>query len=523
MSRIRRFASEHNLGRYRRPSMPVVAALALVLVLVCASLAGVGVILTSDKTPKARAGTPVPAALRQPIATAALSCPTLTPARLDGQLMAASGFNQTATSIDGGKGIAGLTDAAWARWAPDPQATRTDPASTVLALAHQMCDLVGAVRAAKVSGDPWRNALAAYRVGTDAVVKAHGAPPTATAYVDLVASYAAWYAVQPAPSRSINLAGGNGYGPALPVPAAYLHLVRGAGRACAAVTPSRVAGQLMAASGFQPDLLGPAGAVGVAQFLPDTWAQYAPSATASPGDPNAAIPALGSAMCDLIRQLAPIGGDPYQLALAAFRLGSQPVRQAGKVPESTEVGDFVKAALGYAQAYATDPTLSAGQLASAAGPSGSPATSTPPSAGQAGNPPPTVGQVGNPPPTSGQAGNPPAQSSTQWTVVTVPATRVLEVGQSVQSNRTRLVMESGGNLAVYDETGKQRWSSGTAGRGHRAIFQGDGNLVVFDQNQTPLWTSNTAGHNGATLVLEADGNVCVVYQGVVIWAANTAH
>lgn len=124
---------------------------------------------------------------------------------------------------------------------------------------------------------------------------------------------------------------------------------------------------------------------------------------------------------------------------------------------------------------------------------------------------------------------PPAQRSpappspTHWTELAVAATTVLDRGQSVQTNRTRLVMEDGGDLAIYDETDRRRWSSGTAGRGYRTVFQADGNLVVYDQGWTGLWTSGTAGHNGAVLVLETDGNVCVVYRGQVIWAANTAH
>jgi hypothetical protein len=118
----------------------------------------------------------------------------------------------------------------------------------------------------------------------------------------------------------------------------------------------------------------------------------------------------------------------------------------------------------------------------------------------------------------------PAQPSpTYWTELAVKATTVLDRGQSVQTNRTRLVMEDGGDLAIYDETNRLRWSSGTAGRGYRAVFQADGNLVVYDQNWTGLWTSGTAGRNGAVLVLETDGNVCVVYRSQVIWAANTAH
>jgi hypothetical protein len=130
-----------------------------------------------------------------------------------------------------------------------------------------------------------------------------------------------------------------------------------------------------------------------------------------------------------------------------------------------------------------------------------------------------------PPPAQPSPARPPlAQPSpTYWTELTVAATTALDRGQSVHTNRTRLIMEYGGDLAIYDETNRLRWRSGTAGRGYRAVFQDDGNLVVYDQNWTGLWTSGTAGHNGAVLVLETDGNVCVVYRGRVIWAANTAH
>jgi hypothetical protein len=91
----------------------------------------------------------------------------------------------------------------------------------------------------------------------------------------------------------------------------------------------------MAASGFQADVLGPTGAQGAAQFLPQIWAQYAPSPSASPWDPGAAVPALSTAMCDLVAQLTSLGGDPYRVALAAFWWGPQAVRQAGTMPTHT--------------------------------------------------------------------------------------------------------------------------------------------------------------------------------------------
>ena len=60
-----------------------------------------------------------------------------------------------------------------------------------------MCDLVGHVRVAGVSGDPWRLSLAAYVSGLSAVTSTRGVPGAAEAYVNTVDGYAAWFAMQP--------------------------------------------------------------------------------------------------------------------------------------------------------------------------------------------------------------------------------------------------------------------------------------------------------------------------------------
>jgi hypothetical protein len=133
---------------------------------------------------------------------------------------------------------------------------------------------------------------------------------------------------------------------------------------------------------------------------------------------------------------------------------------------------------------------------------------------------PTGAGGGTPEPTTAPA----APATPEWTSVVVQATTVLEPGQSVQSNRTRLVMGNDGNLVIFDEYNRMRWTSNTAGLGgYRAAFQADGNLVVYNASWQGLWTSGTAGHDGAVLVLESDGNVCVVDRSTVIWASNTAH
>jgi hypothetical protein len=79
------------------------------------------------------------------------------------------------------------------------------------------------------------------------------------------------------------------------------------------VSAALLAAQLMAESGFDPMAVSPAGAQGIAQFMPSTGAAYG---LVNPFDPEEAIDAQAHLMSDLIRQF----GDP-QLALAAYNAG----------------------------------------------------------------------------------------------------------------------------------------------------------------------------------------------------------
>jgi hypothetical protein len=79
------------------------------------------------------------------------------------------------------------------------------------------------------------------------------------------------------------------------------------------VSAALLAAQLMAESGFDPAASSPAGAQGIAQFMPSTAASYG---LADPFDPGEAIEAQAHLMSDLIHRF----GDP-QLALAAYNAG----------------------------------------------------------------------------------------------------------------------------------------------------------------------------------------------------------
>ncbi|HET9185762.1 MAG TPA: transglycosylase SLT domain-containing protein [Solirubrobacterales bacterium] len=99
------------------------------------------------------------------------------------------------------------------------------------------------------------------------------------------------------------------------------------------VPPALMAGQLMAESGFDPSAGSPAGAQGIAQFMPGTAASYG---LTDPYDPVAAIDAEAHLMSDLLRQF----GSP-ELALAAYNAGPAPVEACHCIPPYPETQAYV--------------------------------------------------------------------------------------------------------------------------------------------------------------------------------------
>jgi hypothetical protein len=99
------------------------------------------------------------------------------------------------------------------------------------------------------------------------------------------------------------------------------------------VSAALLAAQLMAESNFNPFAISPAGARGIAQFIPSTAAAYGLD---DPFDPVAAIEAQAHLMSDLIRQL----GDP-QLALAAYNAGPAPIEACHCIPAIPETQAYV--------------------------------------------------------------------------------------------------------------------------------------------------------------------------------------
>lgn len=99
------------------------------------------------------------------------------------------------------------------------------------------------------------------------------------------------------------------------------------------VSAALLAAQLMAESNFNPYASSPAGAQGIAQFIPSTAASYG---LRDPFDPAEAMDAEAHLMSDLIGRF----GSP-QLALAAYNAGPAPVEACGCVPAIPETTAYV--------------------------------------------------------------------------------------------------------------------------------------------------------------------------------------
>jgi Transglycosylase SLT domain/D-alanyl-D-alanine carboxypeptidase len=104
------------------------------------------------------------------------------------------------------------------------------------------------------------------------------------------------------------------------------------------VSAALLAAQLYAESNFNPFATSPAGAQGIAQFMPETARAMG---LADPFDAGQAIDAQARLMRDLLRRFAAV-----PLALAAYNAGPGPVEACGCVPPYPETRGYVARLLG---------------------------------------------------------------------------------------------------------------------------------------------------------------------------------
>lgn len=135
------------------------------------------------------------------------------------------------------------------------------------------------------------------------------------------------------------------------VPAEYQTDLERAGSICQAITAPLIASQIEQESGWNSRAGSSAGAQGIAQFMPGTWASVGldgdGDGKADVWNPHDAIWTQGHYMCNLVSQMqgyldaGKVKGDVVDLALAAYNAGSGNVLSAGGIPNFEETKKYV--------------------------------------------------------------------------------------------------------------------------------------------------------------------------------------
>ena len=147
---------------------------------------------------------------------------------------------------------------------------------------------------------------------------------------------------------------------AVPLPELVPWVLRG-GQVCSGVTAPLIAAQIQQESGWNPQAVSPAGAEGIAQFMPGTWPTWARdddgSGNASPFNPRDAIMAQARYDCALYAQVSnyitngQASGDPVSLTLAAYNAGPAAVQHYDGVPPYHETRAYVSKVMAELRAH----------------------------------------------------------------------------------------------------------------------------------------------------------------------------
>ncbi|MDP1876913.1 MAG: lytic transglycosylase domain-containing protein [Actinomycetota bacterium] len=137
------------------------------------------------------------------------------------------------------------------------------------------------------------------------------------------------------------------------VPEEYRTVIREAAARCDAVPVEVLAAQIAAESGWDPEAVSPAGARGIAQFMPAVWKQYGIDANAdgkaSVWDPVDAIHAAAELNCVNRRLVREASGNRLRNTLAAYNAGFSTVLRYDGVPPYPETEEYVRKILANAE------------------------------------------------------------------------------------------------------------------------------------------------------------------------------
>jgi len=181
-------------------------------------------------------------------------------------------------------------------------------------------------------------------------------------------------AAQPPPDAAATTTGAGGTLAPGSVPAQWRAAVQAAGSDCAAVSPPLIAAQIEQESGWNPTAVSPAGAVGLSQFMPGTWAAQGADAnhdgTALATDPLDAIATQGHYDCALAADLAGVPGDRQDTILAGYNAGSAAVIRYSGIPPYAQTQGYVRRIRTLMAGYAAPPAPAATSRITAPGAAG---------------------------------------------------------------------------------------------------------------------------------------------------------
>jgi cell wall-associated NlpC family hydrolase len=154
------------------------------------------------------------------------------------------------------------------------------------------------------------------------------------------------------------------------VPTQFRAALQSAGSRCQEAPAPVLAAQLEAESSWNPKAVSPAGAQGMAQFMPGTWTLYGVDGDGDGrADPFNALDAIASQAaydCALAANLrsgvasGQIQGGLTELMLAAYNAGPQAVRRYAGIPPYDETSGYVQKIMARATFYGTAPALADG-------------------------------------------------------------------------------------------------------------------------------------------------------------------
>ena len=139
------------------------------------------------------------------------------------------------------------------------------------------------------------------------------------------------------------------------IPQEYQAVIVEASRRCPAVPARVLAAQIATESSWRTDAVSPAGAEGIAQFMPATWKQFGIDANGDGErdvwDPVDAIHSAAELNCLNRRLVSEVPGTPLHNILAAYNAGHGAVRKYDGIPPFPETENYVQRVLDLAQRF----------------------------------------------------------------------------------------------------------------------------------------------------------------------------